>query len=220
MESFKDFYNKPVFGVNEIIDIDGVGKLKAKIDSGNEAYNVIHGLDVSEEGENISFTTVNNKRLTAPKNGNITIHIGSGVKEDRPIVKLNIKIDGKEYKDVPFSIADRSENEDPILVGEPFLKKLNAVIDVNKAPVTESTKYKVVMLSKKDKLSKDWKKKNYSEKALRRVANKQKTLIVTKSGSPKFKGKNVLKIVNPNTKKAFVVFKKKSEASETNTFEN
>jgi len=94
------------------------------------------------------------------------------------------------------------------------------VIDVNKAPVTESTKYKVVMLSKKDKLSKDWKKKNYSEKALRRVANKQKTLIVTKSGSPKFKGKNVLKIVNPNTKKAFVVFKKKSEASETNTFEN
>lgn len=132
MQSFKEFVNKPVFGVNEYIDIDGIGRLKAKIDSGNEAYNVLHGVDVSEEGENISFTTVNGKRIKAPRNGEIKIHIGSGVKEDRPIVKLNIKIGDKKYQDIPFSIADRSENVDPILVGEPFLKKLNAVIDVNK----------------------------------------------------------------------------------------
>ena len=132
MQSFKEFVNKPVFGVNEYIDIDGIGRLKAKIDSGNEAYNVLHGVDVSEEGESISFTTVNGKRIKAPRSGDIKIHIGSGVKEDRPIVKLNIKIGDKKYQDIPFSIADRSENVDPILVGEPFLKKLNAVIDVNK----------------------------------------------------------------------------------------
>ena len=132
MQSFKEFVNKPVFGVNEYIDIDGIGRLKAKIDSGNEAYNVLHGVDVSEEDESISFTTVNGKRIKAPRSGEIKIHIGSGVKEDRPIVKLNIKIGDKKYQDIPFSIADRSENVDPILVGEPFLKKLNAVIDVNK----------------------------------------------------------------------------------------
>jgi hypothetical protein len=132
VQSFKEFVNKPVFGVNEYIDIDGIGRLKAKIDSGNEAYNVLHGVDVSEEGESISFTTVNGKRIKAPRSGDIKIHIGSGVKEDRPIVKLNIKIGDKKYQDIPFSIADRSENVDPILVGEPFLKKLNAVIDVNK----------------------------------------------------------------------------------------
>ena len=194
MQSFKEFYDKPVFGVNEYIDIDGVGRLKAKIDSGNEAYNVIHGVDIKEEGEEVSFTTVNNKRIKAPRNGEIKIHIGSGVKEDRPIVKLNIKIDGKEYNNVPFSIADRSENEDPILVGEPFLKQLNSVIDVNKQPVTESAKYKVVALNKKDKLAKDWKRPSYSENAIRAIANKQKTLIVNKHGSPKFKGKDTLKI--------------------------
>jgi hypothetical protein len=132
VQSFKEFVNKPVFGVNEYIDIDGIGRLKAKIDSGNEAYNVLHGVDVSEEDESISFTTVNGKRIKAPRSGEIKIHIGSGVKEDRPIVKLNIKIGDKKYQDIPFSIADRSENVDPILVGEPFLKKLNAVIDVNK----------------------------------------------------------------------------------------
>lgn len=132
MQSFKDFYNKPVFGVNELIEIDGIGKIKAKVDSGNEAYNVLHGVNISEEGENVTFTTVNDKRITKPKTGSITIHIGSGVKEERPTVEFDIKVDGKQYSGVTFSIADRTENEDPILVGEPFLKKLNAVIDVNK----------------------------------------------------------------------------------------
>jgi len=216
VQTFKEFYDKPIFGVTEYIDVDGVGKLKAKIDSGNEAYNVIHGVDVSEEGENISFTTVEGKRIKAPRDGEIKIHIGSGVKEDRPIVKLNIKINGKEYKDVPFSVADRSENEDPILVGEPFLKHLNAVIDVNKE-LHESTKYRVVALNRKDNLAKDWNRPSYSENAIRAIANKQKTLIVSKSGSPKFKGEDVLKIYNPETKKPFIIFKKKSKTAETDT---
>ena len=220
MEPFKDFYNKPVLGVNEYIDVSGIGRLKAKIDSGNEAYNVLHGVDIEENGEEIIFTTVGNKRIKAPRSGEIKIHIGSGVKEDRPIVILDIKIDGKEYKSVPFSIADRSENEDPILVGEPFLKKLNAVIDVNKKSVNESAKYNVVMLNKRDKLARDWKKARYSESALRAVANRQKTLIVSKTGNPKFKGKYVLKIINPVTKKAFIIFKKKTKDPETNTIEN
>lgn len=216
METFKEFYDRPIFGISEFIDIEGVGRLKAKIDSGNEAYNVLHGVDISEDGENISFTTVDGKQLKAPRAGDIKIHIGSGVKEDRPIVKLNIKINGKEYRDIPFSIADRSENEDPILVGEPFLKKLGAMIDVNKE-LHESAKYRVAALNKNDNLSKDWKRPSYSENAIRAIANKQKTLIVSKSGSPKFRGKDVLKIYNPETKKPFIIFSKKSKTAEANT---
>ena len=212
MESFKKFYNKPVLGVNEFIDIDGLGRIKAKIDSGNEAYNVLHGVDISEDGENISFTTIDNKKMKAPRAGDIKIHIGSGVKENRPIVKLNIKINGKEYKDVPFSIADRSENEDPILVGEPFLKKLNAVIDVNKE-VNESVRYNVIAINKKDPLSREWMRPSFSENAIRHIANKQKTLIVNQHGGAKFKGKDVLKIYNPQTKKPFIVFKKKKKTN-------
>jgi len=219
METFKEFYNKPVFGVTEFIDIDGIGRLRAKIDSGNEAYNVLHGVDVTEDNESVSFTTVDSKRIRAQKAGDIKIHIGSGVKEDRPIVKLDININGEKYKDVPFSIADRTENEDPILVGEPFLKKLNAVIDVNKE-LQESVKYNVVSLNKKDKLSKDWKRGSYSEAAIRAIANKQKTLIVNKQGGPKFKGKNTLKIYNPNTKEPFIILKKQLKPSESNTSEN
>jgi hypothetical protein len=133
MYTFKEYYqNKPILGIRELIDIDGIGKVSAKVDSGNEAYNVLHGVDVKEDGESVSFTTVNGKRVTKSKNGDIKIHIGSGVKENRPIIKLDITVNGKHYSNIPFSIGDRSENEDPVLLGEPFLRSLNAVIDVSK----------------------------------------------------------------------------------------
>lgn len=134
MYTFKEYYqNKPVLGIKEIIDIDGIGKVSAKVDSGNEAYNVLHGIDIEEDERSVSFTTVNNKRITKAKNGDIKIHIGSGVKENRPIVNLDVTLNGKHYSNIPFSIGDRSENEDPVLIGEPFLRELNAIIDVSKS---------------------------------------------------------------------------------------
>jgi len=133
MNTFKEYYNnKPILSVREIIDIDGIGQVSAKIDTGNEAYNVLHGIDIEDLGAEITFTTVNNKRITRKKADTIKINIGSGVVEDRPVVKLNLKLNGKDYLDIPFSIGNREDNEDPVLIGEPFLKRLSAVVDVNK----------------------------------------------------------------------------------------
>jgi hypothetical protein len=132
MITFKEFTEKrPILHVKEPIEIEGVGTVDAKIDSGNEAYNVLHGTNIQINDNNVTFTTVGDKTLTKPFNDTITIHIGSGVKEERPVVNFNIKLQGKDYTDVTFSIADRSENEEPVLVGEPFVKKINALIDVN-----------------------------------------------------------------------------------------
>lgn len=117
----------------ENIDIDGVGTIPAKVDSGNEAYNVLHGLDIKINNGEVMFNTVNNKVIKRPLEDTIVIHIGSGVKEERPIVAFNITLHGKLYQDVPFSIADRSENEEAVLIGEPFLKKIQALIDVSKS---------------------------------------------------------------------------------------
>ena len=122
---------RPVLHVLEPMEIEGVGNVNAKIDSGNEAYNVLHGLEIEVNGSDVTFTTIDNKTLTKPLYDTITIHIGSGVKEERPLVTFNITLQGKVYNDVPFSIADRSENEEPVLVGEPFIKEINALIDVN-----------------------------------------------------------------------------------------
>jgi hypothetical protein len=127
----EDTENRPILGVTEYITIDGIGSVVAKIDSGNEAYNVLHGIDIVDNRDNtITFTTINDKKITLPITGSIDINIGSGNIESRPTVVLNIVLSNKLYKDITFSIADRADNEQQVLIGEPFIKKLNALVDV------------------------------------------------------------------------------------------
>lgn len=127
----KESDGKLVLAVKETMFIEGIGDVDAKIDSGNEAYNVLHGINTDINGNNVTFTTVNDRRVSAPLIDTTIIHIGSGVKEERPVVSLNIKLKGKTYMNIPFSLADRSENDEPVLVGEPFIHDIGALIDVS-----------------------------------------------------------------------------------------
>jgi len=122
---------KLILPVVENIFINGIGVVAAKIDSGNEAYNVLHGLNTNIDGDVVTFTTVNDKKMSAPLVDTTVIHIGSGVKEERPVVALDIKLKDKVYRNIPFSLADRSENDEPVLIGEPFIRDIGALIDVS-----------------------------------------------------------------------------------------
>jgi len=135
MKTFKNFIkNRPILGVTEYITIDGVGSVVAKIDSGNEAYNVLHGVDIEDNGDDtVTFTTINDKKITLPRTGSIDINIGSGNIETRPTVVLDIILRDKPYKGVIFSIADRADNEQQVLIGEPFIERLNALVDVKRS---------------------------------------------------------------------------------------
>jgi len=130
----EDAETRPILGVTEYITIDGIGSVVAKIDSGNEAYNVLHGVDIERNGDNtVTFTTVNDKKITLPCTGSIDINIGSGNIETRPTVVLDIILRDKPYKGITFSVADRADNEQQVLIGEPFIKRLNALVDVKRA---------------------------------------------------------------------------------------
>ena len=132
-EAFEKELNRPVLSVDETIDIAGVGNgIKSKQDTGNDGLNVLHGVDHKIDEGNISFTTINNKSVSKPLKGTIKIHIGSGIVEDRPVVEFDIRLNGKIYKNVAFSLADRSKNEEPVLIGAPFIKKLKALVDVSR----------------------------------------------------------------------------------------
>ena len=121
-----------VVGLVEKIYIEGIGEVDAKIDSGNGAYNVINGEVISKRGENIIIKTIGGKKLKKKVVDEVIIHIGSGNKEHRPVVAFDIRLGDEEYKAVPFSIADRSENEYPVLIGKLFLSKIDKLIDVDK----------------------------------------------------------------------------------------
>lgn len=133
MISFRQFLEAREIGLIEKMFIKDVGELPAKIDSGNGAYNVLHGINVENTGDNeISFETVDGKRITKELVDDIVIHVGAGEEEHRPVVHFDIKLGNDVYRNVPFSIGDRSQNEYPILVGKDFISDIGALINVDK----------------------------------------------------------------------------------------
>jgi hypothetical protein len=139
MNTFKQFFiEKNVLGLIEFFHLDGVGKIPAKLDSGNGAYNVIHGEDIQEQGSKVFFRTVNGKTLLKDKKGQITINVGAGNMEERPVVEFDIKVGNREFKNIPFSVGNRSTNIFKILVGKDFIQKeLDALIDVSKENIAD-----------------------------------------------------------------------------------
>lgn len=130
MKPFKTFVNEQILGLTEGMTIQHVGFVKAKVDTGNSAYNVLHGLVSKEENNNVTFKTVNDKILTLPVVEHIPIHIGSGNVEERPVVELDCSIGSKQFNKVKFSIADRSKNDYPVLIGEDFIKLNGGVVNI------------------------------------------------------------------------------------------
>tara|TARA_R100001163_G_scaffold30154_1_gene23868 strand:- start:154 stop:594 length:441 start_codon:yes stop_codon:yes gene_type:complete len=139
MKKFKQFFTeKAVLGLIEFFDVDGIGKIPSKLDSGNGAYNVIHGEDIQVQGNKVHFKTVNNKRLMKDKVDDITINVGAGNTEDRPVVNFDLKIGNKEFKNIPFSVGNRTSNLFKILVSKDFIEKeLDALIDVSQENIAD-----------------------------------------------------------------------------------
>lgn len=124
-----------VIGLEEPVLVKGLGELQAKIDSGNGGYNVIHGTDFTQQGNELMFTTHDSfgheKKIQAKVIDTIEVNMGGGNIENRPVIELDIKFAGEDYKKIPFSVSDRSTNTNPILISKGFIEKeLEALIDV------------------------------------------------------------------------------------------
>jgi hypothetical protein len=124
--------NESSLGLIEDIEIPGIGLLKAKTDTGNDAHNVIHGSDIKIENDAVYFTTSNNKRVKFPLKDTIKIHIGGGNIEDRPVITCTCIVNGKKFTNVPFSVTDRTKNSYKVLLGAPFIEKHGGIVNVIK----------------------------------------------------------------------------------------
>ena len=139
MKKFKQFFiEKQVFVLIEFFDLDGVGKIPAKLDSGNGAYNVLHGEDIQIQGDKVFFRTENGKTLLKDKKGEITINVGAGNTEDRLVVEFDFTIGNKQFTNIPFTLSDRSTNLYKILVSKEFIEdELDALIDVSQENIAD-----------------------------------------------------------------------------------
>lgn len=131
MIPFKLFFERAL-GLIEVVTFKELGPVDAKVDSGNGAFNVLHGSDIEEYGDQINFKTVNDKKLTKKIADFIDINIGAGKVEKRPVVLFDIEFGGRQWKNIPFSISDRSTNDQPVLIGKDFIVKNGGIIDVSK----------------------------------------------------------------------------------------
>lgn len=123
-----------IVGLEEPILIKSVGKMIAKVDSGNGGLNVIHGENLYYQGDVLTFETVDvdgNRKVVSKKvKDTIKINIGGGNIQERPVIELNIKFAGEDYKKIPFSVTDRSTNDQKVLISKDFLvNQLDALID-------------------------------------------------------------------------------------------
>jgi hypothetical protein len=131
---FKEFYSKSksssTFLPKEKVTIRDIGTYIAKVDTGNDAYNALHGEDVKIDGNTVTFKTDKGKQIKKLLVDTIKINVGASTVEDRPIVKFDFKLKGKIYRDIKFSICDRKDNDEKVLLGLEFLKLINAVVKV------------------------------------------------------------------------------------------
>ena len=131
-----------VIGLEEPILVKGVGEIIAKVDSGNGGYNVIHGEDLTIQGDILTFKTHNkdgeDRRISKKIKDTLNVNIGGGHIQERPVVELDVQFGGQEYKKVLFSVTDRSGNDNKVLISKDFVgKELDALIDVTKNKIAD-----------------------------------------------------------------------------------
>lgn len=133
---------KLIIGVEEPIFIKGIGNVLAKADSGNSAFNVLHGEDFYYQGGTVVFTTFDEEgkqhRVSKKVQSMVTINIGAGHTEERPVVLMDVKFANDEYLNVPFTVGNRANNKNKVLLGKEFLtKELDVLIDVSQDNISD-----------------------------------------------------------------------------------
>ena len=128
---------KEVAGLKEVIEIEGLGKMKVKLDSGNTAMNALIVQDYYEDKDEKTVKFEFNgeeKKFDVEKHIRIWHH---GKATERPVIKVDIKFNGKTYKDelIDLKISDLTGTKNyrcRMLLCKDFMKKAQIVIDPSK----------------------------------------------------------------------------------------
>jgi hypothetical protein len=82
----------------------------------------------TENADLVSFI-FNDRRYTVPVVDYQAIASADGGVNQRPVITFNVKIKDELHEDIMFNLNDRSNMEDPLLIGMNLLKKGKFLID-------------------------------------------------------------------------------------------
>ncbi len=118
-------------GKLESIEVDGIGKVVAKFDTGNGSISPsIHATDIEVKGKQVSWKhhgkTMKSKILR-------TVEVQKGglqdYSEDRYAINLTFHFNGVEYADYEFLLDNRGDRSGAILMNRKFMQQINVMVN-------------------------------------------------------------------------------------------
>lgn len=121
--------------------------LNAIIDTGATSSS-IHASDIQVNGSQVSFVNQNlsDNVITLPMAGNVTVKTADS-DSARPVVKLSVQLGDQTFDEVAFSLNDRSDMDQGVLIGRDLLERGQFAVQVVEAKdkdKDESANYKVM----------------------------------------------------------------------------
>jgi len=113
-----------------ISNIPGCPPIKAKVDTGADISS-IHAEDWSTQNGQVTFQSddISPNRITLPVIEKQAIKSSNGDIEYRPVVELDVKINGVPMSGVMFNLNDRGTMEYSVLIGKNILERGGFLID-------------------------------------------------------------------------------------------
>lgn len=110
----------------------GGNKIDGKVDTGATTSSM-HADNIQLNNGSVSFCCpyLSDNTITMDLHGSQDVLSADGGNNERPMVKLDIRINGVELPGVAFNLNDRSEMDCPILIGQNIIKTGQFVIDLN-----------------------------------------------------------------------------------------
>jgi len=135
----KKNWNYPIkmIGFREVFTIKGVGDFVGKSDTGNGAISCSVHADYFEEEEGFMSWTIGGKSFRHRVVEYSKAEIGEKI-EKRPVILLDIEFDGTVYRDVKFSLVDRTAKSTPLLLNRTFMELAGIVVDPSRTFLVSS----------------------------------------------------------------------------------
>ena len=142
----------PVLGSTEYVSVASISRLPAKIDTGADSSAIwASALDVSKDGV-LSFCLFDpssefytGERLATRDYHAKIVRSSNGDEEIRYRVKLPLSLGGRTIR-ASFTLADRSKNNFPVLIGRRTIKG-KFLVDVSSSEVAQAPKLRSVRLN-------------------------------------------------------------------------
>ena len=128
-------------GYLEVMEIEGLGKVIAKFDTGNGTLCCcLHGDKLEVKGKTLHFE-IGHKKFAKKIIGYTEVSGGMNTKgtTKRPTIHMDIKFEGTTIEKVEVAIVDRTDKSTPFLVNRKTMRLLNVLVNPNtKFIVTEN----------------------------------------------------------------------------------